>query len=179
MSPLADEHFKRHRFLMMEADETVLEAIALLRDAGGYDWWYLVIELPDGGYALAPFSSLAPGIEAGGAAYLARPLGDLVGDPLQRADVLIEVDEVDMDDALTAAAGSDIGLATLLRGGMFYGLLPVGRTRGAFDTGLVTLAGRYAELPEKGLIGRRRRDRRGKPASSHGKQPPGDKQDGR
>lgn len=178
MNPLSDEHIKRHRYLLMAPDETVLEAIALLRDEGGYDWWYLVVELSDGSYALAPFASLAPGIEAEGASYLDRPLRDLIGDPLQRADVLIDIDDISLDDALTAAAGSDIGLATLLRGGMFYGLLPVGRTRGAFDTGLVTLAGRYAELPEKGLISRRR-NKRAKRFSAQGKSQSDDKQDGR
>ncbi len=180
MSPISDEQARRYRCVRMYGDESVLDAVAALRDEQGHDWWYLIVELEDGRYAAAPFSTLAVSIQEGGADFLSRPLGDLVGDPLPVVEVVMEQDEADARELAERAADTDSSAAVVLCEGKFLGVMPAGGTRGAFDVGIVNLAGRYADLPEEGLLSRRRaksrRDRKaGRKDSKPDEDSPSDK----
>lgn len=170
MTPISDEQARRYRCVHMFGDEHVLDAVAALRDEQGHDWWYLIVELEDGRYAAAPFSKLATDIEAGGEGFLNRPLADLAGGVLPLVEVIAEQTEADTHELTERAADTDSGAAVVLCDGEFLGVMPAGGTRGAFDVGIVNLAGRYADLPEEGLLSRRR-------AKSRRSRKPGKKDD--
>lgn len=156
MAPIHDELIDRHKYILMYDDERVLDALAALRDAGGQDWWYLIVDLQGGGYAATQYGTLASGIRAGGPSFLARSLGTLVGDELERIECVTEQRDADYDAISRRAAESKCSVALILDGGEVRGILPVAGSRGAFDQGVVQLAGKYATLPEAGLLSPRR-----------------------
>jgi hypothetical protein len=175
MSPISDEQARRYRCVRMYGDESVLDAVAALRDEQGHDWWYLIVELEDGRYAAAPFSKLAVSIQEGGADFLSRPLGELAGDPLPIVEVVKEQTEADARELAELAADTLSSAAVVLCEGDFLGIMPAGGTRGAFDVGIVNLAGRYADLPEAGLLSRRRaKSRRGRKTGKKDDKPEAD-----
>jgi hypothetical protein len=175
MSPISDEQARRYRCVHMYGDERVIDAIAVLRDEQGHDWWYLIVELEDGRYAAAPFSKLAASIEEGGADFLSRPLGELAGDALPVVEVVMEQTEADPRELAERAADTVSSAAVVLYEGEFLGIVPAGGTRGAFDVGIVNLAGRYVELPEEGLLNRRRaKSRRSRKADDKDDKPDAD-----
>jgi hypothetical protein len=174
MAPILDDEVDRYRCVLMGPNETVLDAIAVLRDEGGQNWWHLVVELGEGSYAAGTFSALAAGIGGEKQVFLARPLHDLVGTDLQAVEVVVEQDTSDFDTAMRQAAGSASGVAVVRQHGEFRGVLAAGGTRagGLFDVGVIQLAGQYAELPQEGLLSRRRMKPRKKGAAG-GAAPPG------
>jgi hypothetical protein len=163
MKPISDDAVGKHRHILMYDDETVLNAVIALRDAGGQDWWYLVVDLEGGGYAVGQFSDLTALVDAGGEAALQRALGDLVGDILPPVDVVVEQERDDLDAVRDRAADTESRVAVVERGGEFRGILPVAATRGSglFDAGLVEMAGKYADIPERGTLSRRRKKAKG------------------
>ncbi len=173
MSAIPDGQIDRYKYILMYDDERVVDAIVTLRDAGGQDWWHLVVDLEGGGYAAAPFSALVNGLEEQGKPFLERPLGELVGTTLAAVEVIVEQAKADLDDIRRRAAESECQIAVVLKEGELRGVLAVGTmrsaTHGLFDTGLAQLAGRYAELPERGLLSRRRIEAR----AAKGRRSPG------
>ncbi len=180
MGSITEQQLSRHRYILMYDDERVLDALLALHEQAGQDWWFLVVDLEAGGYAVGPFSALAGGLEAGDEAYLERQLGEMVGESLVRAEVVVEQAEADLAEALQRAAERDAPAALVVSAGEVRGVLPVGgvrgSTRGVFDTGLAQLAGRYAKLPERGLLSRRRALAAGK---RRGSSPPGRRSPGK
>ncbi len=167
MCPIPDDQIDRHKFVLMYADERVIDAVADLRDAQGQDWWHLVVDLGEGRYAAARFSDLTAGVKAQGETFLTQPLDRLVGSVLLPIAVIAEQDQADLDQVRQRAAETPGHAAAILSGGEFRGIVPAGGTRapgGLFDVGLVQLAGQFAEIPEKGTLSRRRMA--GKPKKS-------------
>lgn len=156
MSPIPDALLDRHKYVFMYDDERVMDAIVALRNADGYDWWYLLVDVEEGGYAAARFSALAKSIEEGGAAFLDRQLGELVGEELAPVECIAQQSEADYERVSWLTARSSCPVAVILQGDELRGILPVGGTRGAFDVGVINLAGKYAPLPEQGLLSPRR-----------------------
>ena len=185
MSAITNGQIDRYKYILMYDDERVVDAIIALRDAGGQDWWHLVIDLEGGGYAAAPFSALASRLEEQGEPLLGRPLGELVGTTLTVVEVTVEQAEADLDDIRRRAAESECRVAVVLKEGELRGVLAVGTMRsatpGLFDTGLAQLAGRYAELPERGLLSRRRIEAcafKGRLSSGGGRRPSSSRTEG-
>lgn len=158
MSPITDEQISRYHYVLLDDDATVMDAAVALRDADGADWWCLLVSRAGGGYAAGKFSEVARGLEAEGEPYLHQPLSALVGSVLHDVEVLAEWEQADFDALLAEAADSSCPVAVVMAQGDVRGvvLAPTTRrlsARGAFDSGLIQLAGKYAELPEKGLLG--------------------------
>lgn len=166
MAGIPEQEIAKHRCILMYDDETVLDAATALHDAQGYDWWHLVTDLVGGGYAVARFSDLAAQLktvdETRRTALLSRPLGELVGTVLAKVDVVADGDQDSLDTVKDRAGITGSGVAVVLKHGGFKGIIATGGTRsGLMDVGLVSLAGTYAALPEKGLMGKRRRQAMG------------------
>lgn len=163
MAGIPEQEIARHRCILMYDDETVADAAAALRDAQqGYDWWHVVVDLAEGGYAVARFSDLAAQLKTAGESkrteLLNRPLVELVGTVLTKVDVVAGQDQESLDALKNRASRTGSGVAVVLDDGGFKGIIATGGTRsGAMDVGLVSLAGTYATLPEKGLMSKRRR----------------------
>jgi hypothetical protein len=158
MCPLADGAIDKNRYILMYDDESVMDAVIALRDAGGQDWWHLVVDVEGGGYAVGRFADLGQRLETEGAAVLQQTLGELVGTVLKPVEVVVEREAVDLGEAQDRAYDSGGKAAVVLEAGAVRGLVLAGVTRGVFDTKLVALAGEYAEIPEKGTLSRRRRE---------------------
>ena len=160
MSPISDNDVHKYRCILMYDDETVMDAVRELRDQNGQDWWHLVVDLDGGDYAIAHFTDLSTYVDDKGAEFLDKLLGDLVGEPLIKVDVIAEQDDSNLATVREKTAESDSRVAIIVSGGEFKGIIPMGGTRsadGAFGGGLVQLAGNYAEIPAKGVLSRRRR----------------------
>src|SRR5574341_2034459 len=52
MSPIPDDVLDRNKHVLMYDDERVLDALVELRDRQGQDWWHLVVDVEEGGYAI-------------------------------------------------------------------------------------------------------------------------------
>lgn len=169
MCPIPDEMLERHRYILMYDDETVMDAIVALRDAEGQDWWRLIVDLEAGGYAVGRFSDLSEPVEAEGADFLKRALGELVGEVLTKVDVIAEKDRADADKVAEQARASDSEVAVLTEGGKLKGIFAPSAAlrKGVFESSLVSLAGQYAEIPKQGTLSRRRletrKQKKGKP----------------
>lgn len=178
MAPIDDTLLERYKFILMYDDERVIDAVAALDEANGADWWYLVVDLSGGGYAAAPYSALVAGIKSEGEDYLMRPLRDVVGGALEHVECVAEQQAADLDAISQQAAESRCPVAVILNEGDVQGILPVAGTRGVFDVGVINLAGKYAPLPERGLLSPRRKQtaskkKANKSSSQQDKQPPG------
>lgn len=175
MSPISEEELARHRHILLYDDEPVMNAVISLRDAGGMDWWYLVVDLEEGGYAAARFSDLAAYLDEHGADVLEQPLGDLVGTLLKRVEVIADLEESDSDSVRDQVFKSDSQVAVMKRQAEFKGILPAGVTRsgGLFESELIRLAGQYATIPEKGTLSRRRKQAKKKKDSASTQNPQG------
>ncbi len=169
MAPIPDTLLDRHKYIFMYDDERVLDAIVALRDANGYDWWYLLVDVEESGYAAAPFSALAAGIEESGEAFLNRRLGELVGEELAPVECIAQQSEADYERVSWLTARSSCPVAVIMQGDELRGILPVAGTRGAFDVGVINLAGKYAPLPEQGLLSPRRQRPKKKPRPAQGR----------
>lgn len=159
MSSISESDISKHRCILLYDDETVIDAVLALRDREGQDWWYLVVDLEGEGYAAARFSDLTRQVEEEGAPFLERALGSLVGTLLVRVDVVADQERSDLQGVREQAAESDSQMVVVVLADEFKGVIPVGGTRspgGPFDEGLVRMAGRYARIPEQGVLSRRR-----------------------
>ncbi len=168
MCPIPDEMLERHRYILMYDDETVMDAIVALRNADGQDWWRLIVDLETGGYAVGRFSDLSGPVEAQGADFLKRALGELVGEVLAKVDVVAEKAQTDADTIAEQAGASDSEVAVLTEGGEIQGIFAPSAAlrKGVFESSLVSLAGQYSEIPKEGTLSRRRlgsKKKKGKP----------------
>ncbi|MBN1312523.1 MAG: hypothetical protein JXB30_14000 [Anaerolineae bacterium] len=162
MAGIPDQEIAKYRCILMYDDETIIDAAVALRDAQGYDWWHVVTNLSDGGYAVARFSDLAVQLknidEASRVTLFNRPLGDLVGTVLTKVEVVADQEKETIDTLRDRAYRTKSDVVVILTGGDFKGIITTTGTRaGPMDVGLVSLAGKYAVLPEKGMMSRRRR----------------------
>lgn len=158
MSPISDDQISRYHYVLLDEDATVLDAVRALHDADGADWWCLLVQQAGGRYAAGPFSQLAQGLGAAGEPYLHQPLHTLVGSDLQEVVVLADQEAADFDAVLSQVADASCPIAVITRQGDVHGVVMAPTTRrlraaGAFDSGLLQLAGKYATLPDKGLLG--------------------------
>jgi hypothetical protein len=162
MAGIPDHEIVKYRCILMYDDETIVDAAAALRNEQGYDWWHVVTDLKDGGYAVARFADLAVQIKSADEtkriALLNRPLGELVGTVLARVDIVTDQEKDTLESIRDRTNHTRSGVAVVLTSGSFKGIIATGGTRDApMDVGLVSLAGKYANLPEKGMMSKRRR----------------------
>jgi hypothetical protein len=141
----------------MYDDERVLDAVLALREQGGRDWWLLLVDQGET-YAGATFGALTSSLRQQGQAGLDRLLGDLVGDVLHPVEVVVDRAAISYEEAIDRAAATTSGLVVVQDQGEVVGVISAIGTRsaGLFDPGLVQLAGQISELPERGLLSRRR-----------------------
>ena len=158
MAALTDQEIDRNRCILMYDDETVADAVAALRDAQGAEWWHLVVDTK-GEYGAAPYSSLSDHVKKEQAEFLGKPLGSLVGATLPKVEVTGDQATADGEELKQKAAATASHVAVITKNGEFRGIISAGATRsgGLFSSDLVGLAGQYAELPKKGLLGSKRR----------------------
>ncbi|NDJ53301.1 MAG: hypothetical protein GYB68_09490 [Chloroflexi bacterium] len=160
---IADKDLQRYRFLLMYDDERVMDVAVALREQQGQDWWKLVIDLEEGGYAISDVSQLTVYLNEHGGDLLEQPLASLVGPVFQKTDAVLEREATTVEEAREAAFDSDAQVAVILDDEEVVGVLPVGTRSGSpFDASLVNLAGQYAELPAEGLVSKRRLARKKK-----------------
>ncbi len=110
-----------------------MDALGTLKLRRGGEWWFLVVELPDGGgFLLARFADLRPRLEAEQFNLLPVALGEL-GDPLQPADVLNPAQAQDVlspDGDLDVPDGPVVVAEPAGRGWDVSGVLDLSATRG-------------------------------------------------
>ncbi|MBN1426814.1 MAG: hypothetical protein JXB07_00420 [Anaerolineae bacterium] len=162
MTGIPDQEIAKYRCILMYDDETVVEAATALRNEKGYDWWHIVTDLRDGGYAVARFSDLAVRIreadETRRSVLLGCCLVDLVGTVLSKVEVVADQEKETLDTVRERAYRTKNGVVVILADGDFKGIIDTQGTRsGPMDVGLVSLAGAYATLPEKGMMSKRRK----------------------
>jgi hypothetical protein len=189
MSSIPDTLIRRDgdRCILMYDDETVLDAVIALRNAGGEERWHLVVDLEGGGYAAAHFEAVAAWVRSQGMenrVFFESLLGALVDLALPRVEVVAEHDRDDLADIGQHILQSASGVGVVVRAGEFVGILVPGPdvstlaedkeglaiqsarrsvTRGLFGSGLLGMASQiYAEIPEKGTLSSRRREARSK-----------------
>jgi hypothetical protein len=155
MPSIPDEILDEYKCVMMYDDERVADALAALRDADGLDWWYLVIDLEQGGYAVAAFSELENPLKELGAVFLETPLSALVGAVLRQVEAA-EQDTLSLNEAQQRAFNAPGRALIVEKSGSFRGLIPHVTRRGLFESNLIQLAGEYAPLPQQGMFSRRR-----------------------
>jgi hypothetical protein len=155
MAGIPDDLLDGHKYVLMYDDERVADAVVALRDSKGYDWWYLVVDLTDGQYAVATFGDLQKPLQERGAAFLETPLSALVGSVIKRVETA-EKDTITVNEAQERADHVPGRAIVILTGGEFRGVLPLSIHRGLFESSLVQLAGEYAPLPQQGLYSARR-----------------------
>ena len=166
MAGIPDDLLDGYKCVLMYDDERVADAVAALRDASGLDWWYLVVDLSDGQYAVASFSDLQKPLQERGAAFLETPLSALVGSVINKVETA-EKEAISTNEAQERAFRAPGRAVVILMGGEFRGVLPQGTRRGLFESNLVQLAGEYAPLPQQGLYSARRlQSRKAKSGSS-------------
>ncbi len=156
MSPIHDHELDKYKHILMFDDERVMEAIIALRDASGYDWWHLVVDLGAEGYAAARFSDLDGFVKEEGAMALESALGSLVGPVFAKVDIVVEQDSLSLSETLDRAQNAAGRMAVVVREGEFRGLLVISTRRGLFESSLLNLAGEYAEIPKAGMVSPRR-----------------------
>jgi len=158
MAGITDQEIDRNRCILMYDDETVADALAALRDAQGAEWWHLVVDA-GGAYGAATYSSLSDQLKKEQAAFLSKSLGALVGGVLPKVETMGDQAASDPAAIKDKAASTASHVAVITASGEFRGILTAGATRsaGLFSSDLVGLAGQYAELPKKGLLGSKRR----------------------
>jgi hypothetical protein len=155
MAGIPDDLLDGYKCVLMYDDERVADAIAALRDAKGFDWWYLVVDLGEGQYAVAPFSDLQKPLQERGAAFLETPLSALVGSVVNKVETA-DKETISTNEAQERAFQTPGRAVVILTGGEFRGVLPQGMRRGLFESSLVALAGEFAPLPQQGLFSARR-----------------------
>ena len=156
MSAPSNEVLKTYKCLVMYDDECVADALTALRDGQGMDWWYLVVDLDAGGYAVAPFTALQDPLQNLGATFLQTPLGALVGTLLLAADK-VEQGTISLADARANARAAASKAVIVIQDGEVAGVIPSDTTRqGLFESRLLNLAGELAPLPQQGVLSRRR-----------------------
>lgn len=155
---LSDKEIDIHRCLLMYGDETVFEAIGALFEAKGGEWWYLVVDLGEGRYAVAEFETLHVRLEQKGRDYLDTLLADLTEKDAPRVQVVVEQGATSLQDLEDMLRQHGDPAGVVLAHGEFRGVIPnpalrQGAKRGAiFDSGLITLAGRYRPIPARGTL---------------------------
>jgi hypothetical protein len=156
---IPEQDLHKYKCIVMYDDERVGDAIALLRDQKGMDWWYLVVEKEQGGYAVASFGSLEKPLEERGEPFLTTPLHALIGSVLKTAEVA-EQGTLTLTDAQTRARDSEGQAVVIVQNGEFLGVIPNmtrgTRSGGLFESQLVTMMGEYAPIPQAGVLSRRR-----------------------
>ncbi len=83
-------------FVIVQGDQTLLEALALLKQQGGQEWWFLVVEVWDDDqptYLGARFGDFRDRINAERPSILEAPLKDL-GDPLVPVEIISQRDKL-------------------------------------------------------------------------------------
>jgi len=155
MPSIPDDILDEYKYVMMYDDERVADALAALRDAGGLDWWYLVVDMEQGGYAVAAFSEMERPLKELGAPFLETLLTALVGSVLRQVEAA-EQDTLSLKEAQQRAYNAPGRALIVEKSGSFRGLIPYVTRRGLFESTLIQLAGEYAPLPQQGMLSRRR-----------------------
>ncbi len=166
MTPIADQDLSRFRCILMDEEERVIDALAMLSsEADPQDWWYLVVALDSGGYAACHFADLVAPLHRQGAALLQRPLCDLVGSMLIPVTAVVQQDSVTLDEAASR-------LTVVLRGEEFRGIIAPAM-RGMFESQLLQMAGSLSPIPDRGVVVRQRLQRRQRRTAQTGAGPSG------
>ncbi|MGF1504833.1 MAG: hypothetical protein GYB64_17050 [Chloroflexi bacterium] len=164
MRPLTDKDLDRNRHLFMFDDETVMDLVRAVRDEDAQDWWHLVVDLEEGGYAVARVSDVTAALNEQGEDLLGTRLAELVGVVLKPVETTVEMAGTDYRALRDEAYQTKSKVAVVLQDGAYRGIVTAGGSRsgGAFDAGLVAMAGQYAEIPEEGLLSPRRKKHKSK-----------------
>jgi hypothetical protein len=162
--PLTAAEINRQPCLLLYDDETLLDAVIALRDAEGHDWWTLVVDTEEGGYAATEFENIVVALGEAGEAALSRTLGSLIPDVLIPVSIVVEAGAVDSDSLKASLYDAPGRVAIITQDGEFQGVIKGQTTRKSaapsktiFSGGLVQLAGQYAEIPPTGTLSPRRR----------------------
>ena len=163
MSPMSDDRLQRNRYVLINDDLRVMDAVIAYRDEEAADWWLLLVDVEDEGYAVAKFESLTAALESASdqQAYLQQTLGGLVGVLLEPVDLVVQHADADYDATVDQLVAADGIAAVVIHGDEVAGVIPRPTTRagGLFQSSLLQLAGRVADIPDTGLISKRRRKR--------------------
>ncbi len=137
MPPISDD-LLRHaasRFILMDGDRTLYDALMALLHAEGQEWWFLVIRLGPHRFQAARFEALRARISREGDDLLRLPLCE-VGAPL--VDVAVVDQAADEDSVYDLAAENAVGVVVVvdsLAAGEpeMLGVVQSGVTRGLLD----------------------------------------------
>ena len=152
--PISDEVLRKemNRFIAVKGEATVGQALAAFKALEAQAWWHLVVQKPDGSWAVARFRELAALPDVAGAA-------DTYVSDLENltAALAVERDTIETKDAQAQARKSPSRVLVVTVSGMPVGILVEGVRRG---TGGATLAaadvnrlgGKYVNLKDYGTI---------------------------
>lgn len=136
-------------FIVVPASQTLRDALALLTEQNGQEWWYLVVERGNGGYLAARFSNLRERLKAEGSDLLDSPLTTLEGSELPEAVIIGW--GLTADEARKVAQSHVSGIAVVVWNGAVLGLVDVGRTRQAMAFGEASMSEMASASSSQGL----------------------------
>jgi hypothetical protein len=162
MCPIDEAVFEKrqNRCLLLYGDETVADALAMLKaTAEAQAWWHLVVDLGESQFAAGRFEGLSRRLTAEGDALLEQPLAALLDNPLAPVTQVVEREQISTTQALDLARKNVNGVV-VLDSGQFTGFLAPETTRGSGDLfgggGLIQFLGKAEAIHQRGSASPRR-----------------------
>jgi len=152
--PISEEILRKetNRFIAVKGEATVGQALAAFQALEAQPWWHLVVQKPDGSWAVARFRDLSVLPDVAGAA-------DTQVNDLQnlKATSAVERDTIETKDAQAQARKSPSRVLVVTANGMPVGILVEGMRRGGGGPALAAadvnrLGGKYINLKDYGSI---------------------------
>ncbi len=152
--PISEETLRKetNRFIAVNGEARVGQALAAFNALEAQPWWHLVVQKPDGSWAVARFRDLSALTDVAGAADThVHELENLI------ATAAVERDTIETKDAQAQARKSPSRVLVVTTNGLPVGILVEGVRRSAGGPTLAAadinrLGGKYINLKDYGSI---------------------------
>lgn len=152
--PISEEALRKeaNRFIAVKGEARVGQALAAFQELEGQTWWHLVVQRPDGSWAVARFRDLSALREVADAAD--THINDLEN---LTATAAVERDTIETKEAQAQARKSPSRVLVVTANGMPVGILVEGVRRSSGGSTLAAadvnrLGGKYVNLKDYGSI---------------------------
>lgn len=151
--PISEEALRKetNRFIAVKGEARVGQALAAFKALEAQPWWHLVVQKPDGSWAVARFRDLALPDVADAADIPVNDLENLT------ATLAVERDTIETKDGQAQARKSPSRVVVVTVNGMPVGILVEGVRRSTVRSALAApdvnrLGGKYINLKDYGKI---------------------------
>lgn len=151
--PISDEALRKatNRFIAVKGEARVGQALAAFKALEAEPWWHLVVQKPDGSWAVARFRDLSVLSDASAGDTQVNDLENLT------ATSAVERDTIETKDAQAQARKSPSRVLVVTANGLPVGILVEGTRRSASGPTLAAadvnrLGGKYINLKDYGSI---------------------------